>query len=595
MGHKIALICGIAALLSVFGTGAQVSAQQVNVQILYSFTGGADGAHPYAGLVQSSDGNFYGTTSFGGAGCNTGCGTIFTITPSGSLTTLFTFNSSNGAYPLARLVQGSDGNFYGNAYVGGSYGSGTVFKLIPSGSLTPNASLTTLFSFNSYSSVGGFPNAELVEGRDGNFYGTNLSTPTYGGSVFKISPSGTFETLVNFNGSNGSLPFGGLIQGTDGNFYGTTSNNNGTVFKMLPNGNLTTLATFNGSNGRNPGASLVQGSDGNFYGMTLNGGNTTACGSNGCGTIFKMTPSGSLKTLAIFNGTNGSAPYASLIQGSDGNFYGTTQYGGTGFDPNASYPPYSGYGTVFKMKPDGTITTLFAFDGVNGSNPQSTLVQTCDRSFYGTTNLGGSSNNGTIFHLIPGQSVSNNVVAQAKNCPVPCGDERDKIIAEYKQYKVYDITKSRKKDVLFVPSCADFTQSAHSVYYSFNNLNVSDNGIYSWALIRYPLVAPSSTGFGLDKWVELIPPEYKPDVVPKINSGYRSPAKNKSVGGTPGSRHMFGDAIDLQNISGTIAEYKALANAAKMADKSFIEPLTGPCQLACVHTDWRDKPGSYSP
>jgi uncharacterized repeat protein (TIGR03803 family) len=211
---------------------------------------------------------------------------------------------------------------------------------------------------------------------------------------------------VSFNGTNGFTGWDSdaLVQGADGNFYGTTqlggpqftgmfgNGGQGTAFVMTPGGTLTTLVSFNGTNGYVPTA-LVQGADGNLYGATADGGpafvGDSFGGSGGYGTIFKLTTSGTLTTLAFFNLTNGGHPY-SLMQASDGNFYGTTYDGGVN----------GGNGTIFKMTADGTLTSLLAFNGTNGANPlYAPVVQDTDGSFYGTTYSGGASNRGTIFRL----------------------------------------------------------------------------------------------------------------------------------------------------------------------------------------------------
>jgi uncharacterized repeat protein (TIGR03803 family) len=334
---------------------------------LYQFGGfPTDGLVPYAGLVQGSDGNFYGTTVWGGTNDteNGGDGTVFKITPQGTLSTLWQFgaNRNDGASPYAKVVQGSDGNFYGTTVHGGDtnlgfgYGDGTVFKI------TPQGTLTTLWQFNGTN--GTSPYAELVQGTDGYFYGTTQQGGTnYFGTVFRITPQGTLTTLYQFGGlpTDGKLPSGGLVQGTDDNFYGTTDYGGtstncggdgcGTVFKITPQGTLTTLWQFNRANGESPDAAMVQGTDGYFYGMTARSENT-------CGTVFKITPQGTLTTLWQFNGTNGYYPAEThLVQGTDGYLYGTTVNGGT------NDIEYSGDGTVFRITPQGTLTTLYQFGG----------------------------------------------------------------------------------------------------------------------------------------------------------------------------------------------------------------------------------------
>jgi uncharacterized repeat protein (TIGR03803 family) len=208
------------------------------------------------------------------------------------------------------------------------------------------------------------------------------------GTVFRISPSGTFTNLYSFSGgSDGANPEAGLVQGSDGDFYGTTysggTSNHGTVFKMTASGSFTNLYSFRGGDGANPRAALVQGGDGYFYGTTTYGGNSC-----GCGTIFKISPSGVFTNLYSFNGDDGCNPYAGLVQGSDGNFYGVT-YDGGAFRS----------GSVFKMRASGTLTNLYSFADLDGADPDGGLVQGSDGNFYGTTAYGGTSEDGTVFKL----------------------------------------------------------------------------------------------------------------------------------------------------------------------------------------------------
>ena len=279
-----------------------------------------------AGLVQGSDGNFYGTTQEGGSnhGCtNPSCGTVFKITAAGALTTLYSFcaqsNCADGSYPNG-LMQGTDGNFYGTTEESGANNNGTVFKITPSGTLT------TLYTFCSEGGAGctdgAVPSSALVQGSDGNFYGTTWAGGTSGvGTVFEITSTGTLTTLHNFDVTDGDYPSGALVQGSDGNFYGTTARS-GTVFKMTPTGALTTLATVGGF----PYAGLIQGTDGNFYGVTAAG------GENGDGSAFEITPAGTLTTLYNFciqtNCADGAGSLAALVEGVNGNLYGTTTAGG---------------------------------------------------------------------------------------------------------------------------------------------------------------------------------------------------------------------------------------------------------------------------
>ncbi|MBI5774413.1 MAG: choice-of-anchor D domain-containing protein [Verrucomicrobia bacterium] len=341
--------------------------------------------NPYYGhLVQGADGDLYGMSYSGG---NNSYGTVFKVTSAGVVTTLVDFNYGNGAYPYGSLVLGGDGDFYGITRQGGNNGYGTVFKM------TPGGVLTTLVNLD-YSS-GRYPYGSLVQGSDGDFYGMTYEGGNSGyGTAFKMTPTGSLTTLVNFNYSNGGYPRGSLVQGTDGDFYGMTENGGnsgaGTAFKMTAAGVLTTLVHFdNGSNGGYPGGSLVQGSDGNFYGMTRQGGN------NGYGAAFKMTPTGSLTTLVSFNYSTGGSPYGSLVQATDGNFYGMTYQGGN-----------NGYGTIFKMTPSGELTTLVNFDYSNGRYPQGSLMQASNGILYGMTESGGNNGQGTLFSLDVGAPAS---------------------------------------------------------------------------------------------------------------------------------------------------------------------------------------------
>jgi len=385
---KTACIAFVFCAATAIGSPAQV------LTTLHGFSG-ADGQAPVAGLVQARDGNFYGTTAGGGASgnCLHGCGTVFKITLQGALTTLYSFNGSDGAGPTAKLVQASDGNFYGTTQNGGANDQGTVFEITPSGTLT------TLYSFCSQVNCpdGAHPYAGLIQARDGNFYGTTPYGGTgcpYGcGTVFEITPSGALSTLHSFNGSDGASPYAGLVQASDGDFYGTSSN---TVFKITPSGALTTLHSFNGSDGDEAVGELVQASDRNFYGTTVRGGGSNDWCHEGCGTVFKITPEGALTVLYRFGYTDGAYPYAGLVQASDGNFYGTTSFGGVvNFE-----------GTVFKITPSGALTTLYSFcsrdNCSDGAQPQAGLVQASDGNFYGAT-AGVSDCSltcGTVFRLV---------------------------------------------------------------------------------------------------------------------------------------------------------------------------------------------------
>jgi len=377
------------------------------VTVLVDFTGnGATnrGSLPYGGLVQGSDGYFYGTTSGGGTN---GFGTVYKMSPAGVLTTLVDFTndgSENKGYsPAASLVQGDDGDFYGTTEFGGAHFGGTVFKVSSSGKLTTLVEFTD----NGLENRGSIPAAKLIQGRNGNFYGTTLAGGTNeNGTAFEMTPDGVLTTLVEF--TNLPLhefvgPFGSLLETADGSLYGTTYHGGaedwGTVFKITPDRMLQTLVEFTYSGEMNRGAlpqcGLVQDSEGYLYGTTSQG------GTFGYGTIFKMTTDGLLVTLAdfTFDGeTNaGGYPLAGLLQSQSGSFYGTTSEGGTtGLNSNA--------GTLFRITSSGALTTVTSFTGnitINGSGPYGSLNQATDGNLYGTTSLGGLGDVGTVFKLSP--------------------------------------------------------------------------------------------------------------------------------------------------------------------------------------------------
>jgi uncharacterized repeat protein (TIGR03803 family) len=283
---------------------------------LHSFTGGSDGGEPYGGLVLGSDGYFYGTTSVGGSN-GYGDGTVFKISTNGEMTTLhsFTGEPTDGATPLGGVVQGSDGYFYGTTEIGGTNELGTVFKM------STNGTVTLLYSFTG-GDDGAEPYAGVVQGSDGYLYGTSFNHSTNDwGTVFKISTNGgALTTLWEFGSVTGfppnNIPLDGgfiydaLIQGRDGYLYGTadvggTNHDGGTVFQISTNGVLTVLYEFGANetasgyflDGDGPIGSLVQGSDGSFYGTTSVG------GTNNAGTVFRLSIVPEFLAVTLTNST----------------------------------------------------------------------------------------------------------------------------------------------------------------------------------------------------------------------------------------------------------------------------------------------------
>jgi uncharacterized repeat protein (TIGR03803 family) len=357
---------------------------------------GSDGAAAAASLVQAANGKLYGST---GAGGIDNVGTIFEVTARGVLRSIHSFSLTDGESPAASLVQANDGSFYGTTILGGANGWGSVFKI------TPDGALTTLYSFCSESNCadGSYLYAGLVQGTDGNFYGATGAGGTNGeGTIFKITPHGVLTTLHNFDYADGSGPYAALIQGNDGSYYGTTSSGglygDGTVFKITASGVLTTMHSFDSTDGLNLDSPLLQASNGNFYGATQEAGV-----GNG-GTIFKITPSGTLTTVYSFcsltDCTDGSGPHGGLVEAAEGNLYGTTLYGG--LNGRCASSDTAGCGTIFEINPDGALTTLHIFDSTDGANPSAGLVHDTDGNFYGTTQDGGSFNDGTVFSLSTG-------------------------------------------------------------------------------------------------------------------------------------------------------------------------------------------------
>ena len=403
------------------------------------------------GIVEGNDGNFYGTTEFGGAnGSTESGGAVFKLTPQGTLSTLYSFCSDvvsgiciDGSVPKVPLIQGSDGNFYGTTTGGGSNDEGTVFQI------TPQGMLTTIYQIPNSLAVGQINQVPLCQGSDSNFYGISDIGGTGGhGLVFRVTSQGTFTAIYNFctNGVglcvDGNQPLAPLIE-VGGNLYGTTRQGGtdgsvgGIAFSMpldgLPDNSLVPLYNFCSAclpNGNDPTAGLVLGSDNNFYGTTSEGGNGSA------GTVFQLTSAGTLTTLHDFcTVTNGSHACldgsmepdhqgAALVQGCDGNFYGVTPQGGGQGDGvvykidmglaalSCTNTLGGGGGCTYSINPTNGV---FAADG--GHNTVSVIASngcawdaTSNDGFITITSGSSGSGNGTVHYTVTANASTNQQV-----------------------------------------------------------------------------------------------------------------------------------------------------------------------------------------
>jgi uncharacterized repeat protein (TIGR03803 family) len=404
------LMTVVLLVVALLALTAASSSQTVTFSTLVNFNG-TDGRSP-GSFVQATNGYLYGVTATGGSSLGQGPGTVFKMSPAGVLTTLYSFCTQlsclDGDLPVG-LLQATDGNLYGITASGGANGTGgTFFKMTLAGKLI------TLYSFCSQANCADGENpTALVQGNDGNFYGTTLfKGANNDGTVFRITAAGKLTTLHTFVRSEGAYPIG-LIQANNGNFYGVTysggANDWGTIYKITPTGTLTTLYNFCSQtgcpDGNTPFAALVQANDGNLYGTTAYGASASCL--DGCGTVFRVSLTGALTTLHSFclqaNCPDGSNPSAPLVQATNGNFYGTTLYGD--INSNCGNAGSAGCGTVFEIDPAGNLSTLHDFctevgctDGAYGY----ALVQATNGNFYGTSDAGGTDNDGTLFGLVAG-------------------------------------------------------------------------------------------------------------------------------------------------------------------------------------------------
>jgi uncharacterized repeat protein (TIGR03803 family) len=365
------------ALLAVMILTAPLSAAQI-VKDVVSFTGKNSQGTPNMTPTQGRNAELYGTCP----NPNDTSGSIFRLTPGGSLISLFVFGPTTGNYPTG-LTLATDGNFYGTTADGGAGTYGVLFHISAEGTYT------VLHNFLGGSDGAG-PDSPPIEGFDGNLYGTTSGAAgIFNSTIYKYTRSGTLTTIYQFDNGVGNSVGSPVIQGSDGNLYGTASaggtSGYGSIYKLSTSGALLYTYSFpGGKGGANPLGPLVQASDGNYYGTTFYGGNFTRYGR-----IFRMDQKGVVSTLYSFTGLeDGANPSGTLVQATDGNLYGTTSARGT-----------NGYGTVFQISTHGKFKALYSFSAAIGENPGPPPLQHTNGLFYGSLPFGSTYGYGAIYSL----------------------------------------------------------------------------------------------------------------------------------------------------------------------------------------------------
>jgi uncharacterized repeat protein (TIGR03803 family) len=366
----------VAVSTAAIALATTLSAQ--TVKDVARFTGNNSSGTSFATPIQGHDGKLYGC-SFDPKGT---AGSVFSLTTGGAMKTIYTFDFTNGSDPTG-LTLATDGNFYGTATNSGSGTYGTLFRLTSAGAIT------VLHDFLGGSDGAG-PSSPPIQGSDGNLYGTTTGAAgIFQSTIYKYS-SGTFTTIFQFTDTQGKLPGSSPIQGSDGNLYGAALEggafNNGSIYKISTSGSLLFSYSFpaGGKFGVFP-SGIMQASDGNFYGTTFYGGNV----GQGNGTVFKMDQNGVVSVLYNFPGNTGGAnPSGGVVEATDGNLYGTTSAGGT-----------FGFGTIFRISTTGKFKTLYSFSAAVGENPSSAPIQRTSGLFYGSLPFGSKYGYGAIYSL----------------------------------------------------------------------------------------------------------------------------------------------------------------------------------------------------
>jgi uncharacterized repeat protein (TIGR03803 family) len=398
----IRIVHVVTVLVFLLSAAAQSAFSQTSPQtfrVLYTFTGGTDGALPYAGVLRDRKGNLYGTTIAGGDAAVCNCGVVFELSPEGAEQVLFTFTGDqdgggpDGSWPAGDLAADKEGNIYG-ATTGGGQFAGVVFKL------DRNRNETVLHTFNG--NDGAYP-LGVIRDSAGTLFGVaDLGNAKCGcGTVYALNSSGRELGVYAFTGGNdGANPTGDLVRDSHGNLYGAASGGgklrNGVVFKVSRTGKETVLHNFNGSDGASPYSGLLFDGQGNAYGTTYVG------GASNSGVVYKLSKNGEFKVLYNFTGgADGGFPLAGLVQDPAGNLYGTTFNGGDVSCVFIQQQP--GCGVVFKLDPNGTETVLHTFEnGADGSLPEAKLTMDAEGNLYGTAILSDNFFGfGVVFEMTP--------------------------------------------------------------------------------------------------------------------------------------------------------------------------------------------------